>query len=66
LRKGAVVAGAVVGDVVAESVAVVQVDLRQVLALTAGLAMRPSVPAAGPITDSEQHLKNPIGVQMPV
>jgi hypothetical protein len=60
------VAAAVVGDVVAELVAVAEVDLRQALALTADLAMRPSVPADGPIADSEQHLKNPMGVQMPV
>jgi len=63
LRKGAVVAGAVAGDVVAELVAVAQADL-QVLALTAGLAMRLNVLADVPIADLEQRLKNPTAVQM--
>ena len=57
-------AAAVVGDVVAGLVAVAEVDLRQALALTAGLAMRPNVPAGVPTADSEERLKNPMAGQM--
>jgi hypothetical protein len=56
-------AAALAADEVAELVAVAEADL-QVLALTAGLAMRPNVPADVPTADSEQRLKNPMAGQM--